>query len=186
MASCEQGGGSVAGIAMVNSVNANQVRRRMRERGIEPPTWRLPMHVIEAAPAMTAAFSCRWRRPNRLFATSGSRFIEAKPRSRWGGGPGIRRLRCLVARLAAIIRVDALWLSTRPLDMRAGTETILAQVFRIFGEALAHHAYLFANRCGARPMSHPSRDFISLLFEGSSCVDCLQGAVCNRVMLELP
>jgi hypothetical protein len=41
-----------------------------------------------------------------------------------------------------MIRVDTLWLSTRPLDMRAGTETILAQVVRIFGEAQPHHAYL--------------------------------------------
>lgn len=49
-----------------------------------------------------------------------------------------------------MIRVDTLWLSTRPLDMRAGTETILAQVVRIFGEAKPHHAYLFANRRGNR------------------------------------
>jgi len=34
-----------------------------------------------------------------------------------------------------MIRVDALWLSTNPLDMRAGTETILSQVVRVFGEA---------------------------------------------------
>ena len=49
-----------------------------------------------------------------------------------------------------MIRVDALWLSTRPLDMRAGTETILAQVVRIFGAAQPHHAYLFANQRGNR------------------------------------
>jgi transposase len=49
-----------------------------------------------------------------------------------------------------MIRVAALWLSTRPLDMRAGTETILAQVVRVFGEAKPHHAYLFANRRGNR------------------------------------
>ena len=49
-----------------------------------------------------------------------------------------------------MIRVDALWLSTRPLDMRAGTETILSQVVRIFGAAQPHHAYLFANRRGNR------------------------------------
>jgi len=30
--------------------------------------------------------------------------------------------------------------------MRAGTETALARVVRVFGEARAHHAYLFANR----------------------------------------
>ena len=45
-----------------------------------------------------------------------------------------------------MIRVDALWLSTTPLDMRAGTETILARVVQVFGEARPHHAYLFANR----------------------------------------
>jgi transposase len=30
--------------------------------------------------------------------------------------------------------------------MRAGTETALARVIRVFGEARAHHAYLFTNR----------------------------------------
>ncbi|MBK6656236.1 hypothetical protein [Zoogloea sp.] len=34
-----------------------------------------------------------------------------------------------------MIRVEALWLSVVPLDMRAGMDTILAQVVRVFGEA---------------------------------------------------
>lgn len=45
-----------------------------------------------------------------------------------------------------MIRVDAVWLAVEPLDMRAGTEAALARVVRVFGEARAHHAYLFANR----------------------------------------
>jgi transposase len=45
-----------------------------------------------------------------------------------------------------VIRVDAVWLAVEPLDMRAGTETALARVVRVFGEARAHHAYLFTNR----------------------------------------
>ena len=45
-----------------------------------------------------------------------------------------------------MIRVDAVWLAVEPLDMRAGTETALARVVRVFGEARAHHAYLFTNR----------------------------------------
>ena len=49
-----------------------------------------------------------------------------------------------------MIRVDALWLSVEPLDMRAGTETILARVVQVFGAAMPHHAYLFANRRGTR------------------------------------
>jgi len=45
-----------------------------------------------------------------------------------------------------VIRIDAVWLAVEPIDMRAGTETALARVVRVFGEARAHHAYLFANR----------------------------------------
>lgn len=46
--------------------------------------------------------------------------------------------------------IEAWWLSTQPLDMRAGMDTILAQVVRVFGEAQPHQAYLFANRRGTR------------------------------------
>ena len=48
---CGEPGASVAGIAMANGVNANQVRRWMRERGIEPPTRRVAMPVLEATQA---------------------------------------------------------------------------------------------------------------------------------------
>lgn len=53
---CCEPGASVAGIAMANGINANQVRRWMRERGIEPPTRRLPTPLIETAPAITPEF----------------------------------------------------------------------------------------------------------------------------------
>ncbi|TLG91256.1 IS66 family insertion sequence element accessory protein TnpB [Pseudomonas edaphica] len=45
-----------------------------------------------------------------------------------------------------MIRVDAIWLATEPMDMRAGTETALARVVAVFGAAKPHCAYLFANR----------------------------------------
>jgi transposase len=45
-----------------------------------------------------------------------------------------------------MIRVEAVWLAVEPLDMRAGTDTALARVVGVFGEARAHHAYLFTNR----------------------------------------
>ena len=45
-----------------------------------------------------------------------------------------------------MIRIDAVWLAVEPMDMRAGTETALARVVHVFGEARAHHAYLFTNR----------------------------------------
>ena len=53
---CCEPGASVAGIALANGVNANQVRRWMRERGIEAPTRRVPMPALEAAPEMAPAF----------------------------------------------------------------------------------------------------------------------------------
>lgn len=49
-----------------------------------------------------------------------------------------------------MIRVDAVWLACEPFDMRAGTETALARVVVVFGEARPHHAYLFANRRATR------------------------------------
>ena len=49
-----------------------------------------------------------------------------------------------------MIRIDQVWLAVAPLDMRAGTDTALARVVKVFGEARAHHAYLFANRRATR------------------------------------
>jgi len=49
-----------------------------------------------------------------------------------------------------ILRVDAIWLATAPMDMRAGPDTALARVIQVFGEAKPHHAYLFANKRGNR------------------------------------
>ena len=47
-----------------------------------------------------------------------------------------------------MIRIDALWLATTPIDMRMGTERLLARVVQVFGSAQAHHGYLFANARG--------------------------------------
>ena len=49
-----------------------------------------------------------------------------------------------------MIRIDAAWLAVEPLDMRAGPDTALARVVRVFGAARPHHAYLFANRRATR------------------------------------
>ena len=38
-----------------------------------------------------------------------------------------------------------LWLAVQPIDMRAGSDTLLARVVQVFGSAQAHHGYLFAN-----------------------------------------
>ena len=49
-----------------------------------------------------------------------------------------------------MIRIDAVWLATVPMDMRAGTDTALARIVQVFGAAHPHTAYLFANRRATR------------------------------------
>ena len=49
-----------------------------------------------------------------------------------------------------MIRIDALWLCTQPLDMRAGAERLMAHVVNALGSAHAHHGYLFANARATR------------------------------------
>ena len=52
--------------------------------------------------------------------------------------------------MAAVIRVDALWLAVEPQDMRCGAERLLARVVQVFGSAQAHHGYVFANARASR------------------------------------
>lgn len=52
-----------------------------------------------------------------------------------------------------MIRVDAMWLATELLDMRAGTDTALARVVKVFGAAQTHHA---CSRTGVLPASRRS------------------------------
>lgn len=49
-----------------------------------------------------------------------------------------------------MIRIDAVWLASAPVDMRTGTDRLLAAVVQVFGAAQAHHGYLFANARGTR------------------------------------
>jgi transposase len=44
-----------------------------------------------------------------------------------------------------MIRIDAVWLATQPLDMRSGFDSCLARVIKVFGASHPHTAYLFAN-----------------------------------------
>jgi transposase len=49
-----------------------------------------------------------------------------------------------------MIRIDQVWLAVEPMDMRAGMDTALTRVVRVFGAARPHHAYVFANRRATR------------------------------------
>jgi transposase len=45
-----------------------------------------------------------------------------------------------------VIRVDEAWFAVEAIDMRAGVDTALARVVSVFGQAQAHHAYVFVNK----------------------------------------
>lgn len=49
-----------------------------------------------------------------------------------------------------MIRIDGIWMSTAPCDIRSGMDTLMNQIITVFGAAQAHHAYLFANRSANR------------------------------------
>lgn len=50
-------------------------------------------------------------------------------------------MRTISAHVAAMIRIDEIWLATEPLDMRAGPDTALARVVQVFGSAKSQRAY---------------------------------------------
>ncbi|QRN21627.1 IS66 family insertion sequence element accessory protein TnpB [Acinetobacter baumannii] len=49
-----------------------------------------------------------------------------------------------------MIRIDEIWLSTQPMDMRAGMDTTMAQVGESLGYIKPHCTYLFCNKRGHR------------------------------------
>lgn len=55
ISACREPGVSVAGVALANGLNANQVHRWMRERGIEPPSRRTP-DAVQIAQRIEAGF----------------------------------------------------------------------------------------------------------------------------------
>jgi transposase len=59
-------------------------------------------------------------------------------------------MRGLAWAVAAVIRIDSMWLAVEPIDMRAGADRLLARVVQVFGAAQAHHGYLFANARASR------------------------------------
>jgi len=139
LSECAQPGASVASVAMSHGINANVVHK-----------WR---RLASAAAAPAADAGCfvhtrcvagcgDWAAAGHSRGAS-SRCNDDDDHLAECGGGGVR---CLDARAASVIRIEAIWLAVEPLDMRAGTEAALARVVRVFGAARPHHAYLFANR----------------------------------------
>ena len=58
---------------------------------------------------------------------------------------GCWRVSKVAAGVAVMIRIEAIRLTTEPLDIRAGTDTILTRSVKVFDAARPYHAHLFAS-----------------------------------------
>lgn len=83
----------------------------------------------------------------------------------------------MVAGVAAMIRIDALWLETTFIDMRMGAERLLARGVQLFGSTQVHHGYLFAKACGS--IGHPQRNGVDVLSGTETCLECRKQGVTN-------
>lgn len=64
--------------------------------------------------------------------------------------PGSAAADCTVWLQGGYIDPHRSGLAIEPLDMRAGTDTALARVVKVFGSVRPHHAYLFASKRAPR------------------------------------
>ena len=84
---CQVPGASVAGVALIHGVNANQVRRWMRERGVVLPS-RSPVAVVDTAPAFVPLAMLPARSEtsqDRTLAGGTASVVRGHPRRRSGG-----------------------------------------------------------------------------------------------------
>lgn len=145
---CSQPGISVAAVALHHRLNANLLRRWVAAQAQRDGIAQTQQVMTAAVPEFVPLQLPPVRRSH-----AGDR--DRSPAWRCDGhGPladfGGCRLRNLATRLVAVIRIDTIWLASEPLDMRAGTDTVLARVVKVFGAARPHHVYLFANRSSTR------------------------------------
>ena len=130
---CGQPGASIAAVALKHAINANIVHRWLREHA--------PGGTGSSAAFVSACHFERGARAVILCDTvTATRHPHRSPpgkhhHRRELAPTGWRLMRRLAARVVAMIRIDAVWLATTPLDMRAGTDTALARVVQVFGAA---------------------------------------------------
>ena len=65
---CREPGASVAGVALANVINTNQLRRWMRERGIEPPALSACCYVRRPPSRWAALSRCSFPLALRLLS----------------------------------------------------------------------------------------------------------------------
>ena len=149
MATCKAPGISTAAVALANSLNASLIRRWVL---YSAPTHQAvtraksPQALSPALPSPPSPSPSPDFVPLDLNTSGADIRIELRKGDQlitlhWPLSAAAQR----VAGLAAVIRIDAAWLAVKPMDMRAGPDTTQARVVAVFGAALPHHAYVFAN-----------------------------------------
>ncbi len=132
---CQQPGVSMAAIALANGLNATMLRKWVTQAEQQSGT------APRGSPGRSADDRFRRRAAGRAGQPRRADIRIEVQRGATSDGELARSsgvgLRCLAARLASVIRVDAIWLATEPLDMRAGTDTALARVVSVFGSCAA-------------------------------------------------
>src|SRR6185369_15749776 len=80
VAACGEPGASVAGVALANGINANPLRRWMRERGFEPPRLSsMPIPGAESLPGFVPVQIARDCAPViRLELRKGAAFVKVE------------------------------------------------------------------------------------------------------------
>lgn len=136
---CAQPGASIANVALNHSLNANLVHKWIRVQTQKT-------HGAATCFHSAALASFRGKVGSRVIVYLSRNPTPARHRQSELADRKRCRLRHLSARPVAMIRTDAIWLATEPMDMRAGTDTAMARVVAVFGAAQPHCAYLFANR----------------------------------------
>ncbi|WP_082447800.1 transposase [Xylophilus sp. Leaf220] len=150
VAQCAEPGVSVAKIAMAHGINANVIHcwRKLTRVGDGKAATKTGEFI-----ALPLTMLPHRRHPATVSAAGGPAGRTAPRRDHdvhHLADQRCRRVRPVDSRGAQMVRVDAVWLTCEPLNMRAGTESVLGRVGQVFGEARPHHAYLFANRLANR------------------------------------
>src|SRR5262245_58073587 len=137
VAACTQPGVSMAAVALTRGINANLLRRWVREAELRS-TPKAPM--IESRPPGCAGNITGSVRSTPTARVPGQGHpCGTAPRSDHDLGHvarrSRRRVRDMDAGAAALIRIDATWLAVEPVDMRARADRLLARVVQVFGAA---------------------------------------------------
>lgn len=154
MAACERPGVSVAEVSRRYGLNTNLVQTwrrqaRQQEAVVSPERSANFVPVVCTEPSRTPA-------PGDIRLDIRYRGAEVAIQAR-----GISIGLCaVIARMALMIRVEALWLSAESLDMRAGIESILARVVRGLWRGAAAPCSSLCQSRGTRMKIAPGRSLL--------------------------